>query len=132
MRIRTIKPEFWTNDKIARCKDFSKLLAIALLNFADDAGIFVRNTTLMRGNLFPYEPDEERIRVGLLELAEIGFIEWRPGSDGRDYGIIPGFRTHQRINRPNPSKHAELLRGAPISRTTQCVLTDGREGKGRE
>ena len=40
MRIRTLKPEFWSHPVISRQSDAAKLLAIGLLNYADDEGYF--------------------------------------------------------------------------------------------
>lgn len=132
MRIRTIKPEFWTNDKLSETKDFTRLLAIALLNLADDEGFFTCNPTLIRGQLFPFEKDEERIRVGLAQLSDIGYIVRAFGVDGREYGRVPAFRKHQRIDRPNPSKLKTLLGFADNSRTNPRGLVDGSGTGNRE
>nr|MBF6067360.1 primosomal protein [Klebsiella pneumoniae] len=35
-RIRTIKPEFWTDEDMAEVSEPACLLAIGLLNYADD------------------------------------------------------------------------------------------------
>lgn len=43
-RIRSIKPEFWTDGKIRRLRDPSALLFIALWTFADDYGYFACDT----------------------------------------------------------------------------------------
>jgi hypothetical protein len=58
MRIRTVKPEFWTNEKMAALPDFTRLVALALLNYADDHGYFWANSLMMRGALFPFEDEE--------------------------------------------------------------------------
>jgi len=43
-RIRTVKPEYWTDGKIRRLSDSSALLFIALWNIADDYGYFSCDT----------------------------------------------------------------------------------------
>ncbi len=43
-RIRTIKPEFWSDEKLATVSEATLLVAIGLLNLADDEGYF--NATL--------------------------------------------------------------------------------------
>jgi hypothetical protein len=40
MRIRSIKPEFWQSEIMTSIPHFSRLLAIALLNYSDDDGHF--------------------------------------------------------------------------------------------
>ena len=37
-RIRTVKPEMWTDGKVVRLTDGANLLFVALLNQADDSG----------------------------------------------------------------------------------------------
>ena len=37
-RIRTIKPEFWTDEKVGECSIPARLLFIATWNIADDRG----------------------------------------------------------------------------------------------
>jgi hypothetical protein len=41
-RIRTIKPEFWTDEKIVECSFEARLMFIGMFNFADDKGNLVR------------------------------------------------------------------------------------------
>lgn len=42
-RIRTVKPEFWTDEKIVECSIPARLLFIGLFNFADDKGCLERS-----------------------------------------------------------------------------------------
>ena len=37
-RIRTVKPEFWTDRRVGECSPNARLLFIATWNFADDHG----------------------------------------------------------------------------------------------
>ncbi|HBS0572930.1 TPA: DnaT-like ssDNA-binding domain-containing protein, partial [Klebsiella pneumoniae] len=46
-RIRTIKPEFWTDEDMAEVSEPACLLAIGLLNYADDEGYFNANPKLI-------------------------------------------------------------------------------------
>ena len=74
MRIRTIKPEFWQNKPLASLPAFSRLVAVALLNWADDDGWFKAEPALIRGALFPFETDSDIITGALRDLSGIGFI----------------------------------------------------------
>ncbi|STV36571.1 primosomal protein I [Klebsiella pneumoniae] len=38
-RIRTVKPEFWTDEKVVECSIPARLLFIGLFNFANDNGM---------------------------------------------------------------------------------------------
>lgn len=104
MRIRTIKPEFWKNEALAKLPEFTRLLAIALLNYCDDEGYFAANVALIRGELFPFSEDSVRIHGSLSELSKQGYLKLSQGDDGRTYGWIVNFVKHQRINRANESK----------------------------
>ncbi|GAB0505006.1 hypothetical protein KU15F69_18860 [Escherichia coli] len=52
-RIRTIKPEFWTDEDMAELSEPACLLAIGLLNYADDEGYFNANPKLIKAAVFP-------------------------------------------------------------------------------
>ena len=78
-RIRTIKPEFWQSETIARMPFETRLLAIALLNYADDYGFFKSHPSLVKASCFPLDDSlkifEEGIRLSktclkMLEDAE--------------------------------------------------------------
>ena len=102
-RIRTIKPEFWQNEQLARLTEHARLLAIALLNHADDVGYFKANAYLVRAACFPFDEDSTKVLGSLQELSTIGFIELR--SDGeKQVGRVCKFREHQRIDKPGASK----------------------------
>jgi len=104
MRIRTIKPEFWQHEGLAKLPDFVRLTALALLNYADDDGYFLASPQLIRGNIFPFEEDSSKIRRALVELSNAGWIECGVGDDGREVARVVNFRKHQRIDRPQSSK----------------------------
>jgi hypothetical protein len=102
-RIRTIKPEFWQNETLAGLPAHARLLAIALLNNADDDGYFLANASLVRAACFPFEECSENVRGSLQELSRIGYIEVRD-CDGKQIGRVVKFKDHQRIDKPQKSK----------------------------
>lgn len=104
MRIRTIKPEFWQHETLAALPDFTRLMAVALLNYADDEGYFLASAPLIRGNLFPFEDDSTKILRTLEELSKVGWIKLGKDETGRQVGFVVNFRKHQKIDRANASK----------------------------
>lgn len=104
MRIRTLKPGFWGDERMAALPHSTRLLAIALLNFADDEGYFLANPALVRGALFPFDEDTTNVRRGLEELAQIGFVRLGIDGESRAVGQVVNFLKHQKIDRPNPSR----------------------------
>jgi len=137
MRIRTIKPEFWTHEGLSSCSEFAHLLAAALLNYADDQGYFNAHPRLIQSALFPLRDTSLSIQCALTELLNVGFLEFRCAPDGRCYGKVVNFTVHQRINRPVRSKIADLW---PImesslhthTQLTEPSLTEGNREGNRE
>jgi hypothetical protein len=112
-RIRTVKPEFWRNKQLAKLPEFTRLLAIALLNYSDDEGFFDYDEDLIRGECFPYEHDSSRVTVGLRELSSIGYVCVRH-LDDKSVGMICKFKDHQVVNKPKKSKFRALFEGADV------------------
>jgi hypothetical protein len=107
-RIRTIKPEFWRNKQLAMLPEFSRLVAIAILNIADDEGYFEADAMLIRGDVFPYLEDYRSITVALRELSSIDYVCLRTTREKGVIGMIPAFKKHQVINKPAKSKLKEI------------------------
>lgn len=160
-RIRTIKPEFWTDSKTGTLSSDAKCLFLGMLNHADDNGVLGNDCEELRVKVFPYsKPDLKKVLSELIERALIKEFE----RDGKAYLWIRNFGRHQNINRPsNPIipdfNPAELLSddsvsthvvGSEDSMSVQGVFTEyslregkegrkegngmegnGREGKGR-
>lgn len=124
MRIRTVKPEFWTDESLSSISDFARLLAIALLNYSDDDGYFLANTILIRGACFPFLDDSKKIQRALQELSKIEFLELGNLDDGRDVGRIINFRKHQRIDKPQKSKLKEKSKFQEHSTNIQRTLQE--------
>jgi hypothetical protein len=125
MRIRTIKPEFWTNERIAVLPDFTKLLALALLNYVDDEGYFQANPAIIRGAVFPFMEGSVRIHGALIELSRIDYIQLATDKHGRSYGRIVNFQKHQKINRPTASKIKTCVEFSEGSVRAHGVLSEG-------
>ena len=117
-RIRTIKPEFWTNEQLALLSLHARLLAIALLNFSDDEGYFLGNASLVRASCFPFEDCSKNVLGSLQELSRVGYIEVRECS-GKTVGKVVKFREHQRIDKPQTSKLMPLFHSVAPAKTQE-------------
>lgn len=110
MRIRSIKPEFWTSEDISRLGYFDRLLFIALWSYVDDNGVGVDRVPLIIGDLFPEDMSRDprdtlaRVSEGLEALAEAGLIV-RYEADGKRYLCVSTWRKHQRIDKPNVPRY---------------------------
>lgn len=125
MRIRTLKPEFWANETLAALSAETRLLAIALLNYADDEGFFVATPALVRGALFPFSDNSLSVQRGLSELSSVGFIRVGNDHEGRSVGQVVNFVKHQKVNRPNKSKIKHLCKFSDDSLNAHGAVTDG-------
>lgn len=103
-RIRTIKPEFWQDERVAALSPLARLLFVGLWNLADDEGRLRGHPALIRGALFPYD-DPRSLDVGALldELVEAGRVQAYE-ADGERFLWVRHFRQHQKIDRPTPSR----------------------------
>lgn len=129
-RIRTIKPEFWSHEGLARCSRDARLLFIGLFNVVDDEGRARAAPVYIHGAVFPYDEDL-KITPLLDELERGGFIQ-RYESEEERFLFIRGFREHQKIDHPSASRLPEPPREllAKPSRKTRDALA--LEGKGKE
>lgn len=118
MRIRTLKPDFWKHQIMAQQRAEVRLLAIGLLNLADDEGYFMAHPALIRGELMPFLDKAGPILQMLNELEAIGYLTLARLDDGRDIGHINNFRKHQVINKPARSKIKALLPESSDNTTT--------------
>lgn len=98
-RIRTIKPEFWEDEKLAKLPVQARLLFIGTWNFADDNGVLLANPVLMKSHIFPYEDiGISTISEWIDMLVENGMLI-RTTYNGKGYLVIRKFLIHQKINR---------------------------------
>jgi hypothetical protein len=133
-RIRTIKPEFWTDERLSELPEAVHMLAAALLNYADDEGFFNANPALVKAACFPLREPSVSIHGGLTELSNIGYLQLFDGIDGRKYGWIVSFSKHQKINRPSPSRIRGLVRFSEDSVNAHGGLSESslpEQGSGR-
>ena len=133
-RIRTIKPEFWTDGKVGECSTNARLLFIGALNFADDAGGLDRSAKQLKAQVLPHddldcEPlIQELLRVGMMIEYEVG---------GKKYLHIKNFRKHQRIDKPQdpriPLYDGSLTVPEPFQERSKTIQrSKGMEGNGKE
>ena len=104
-RIRTIKPEFWIDEKIGELSFGARLLFIATWNLADDEGILRWNAAYLRGHVFTYDVHVPitKIKDLMQELIDKNLIEkYDVGVDA--YAFVVHFSKHQVISKPMPSK----------------------------
>jgi hypothetical protein len=125
-RIRTIKPEYWTDGDILRLSRDARLFYIGLWNFADDNGVMEYDPTSIKARIFP----NDRISVDKLlkELIDIGKAIIYEVEKKR-YIYIKNLANHQVIDRPRKS-HLPMPEGNQL-KSLEIIAgrKEGREGK---
>lgn len=118
-RIRSLKPTFWSDQRVADLSRDARLLTIGLISFADDEGRFLASVAAIAGFVYPLDDiPPGKIRRWLEEVAEVGII--RLYQVGRhQYGMFPNYDRHQAINRPSASTFP-----SPNGRHPPDVLTE--------
>lgn len=92
MKIRGIKPEFWTDEKVVEASPFARLLFIGLWNMACDNGHVEDSSRRIKMTILP--ADDVSAAELLRELAGIGLIAREVG-----WITIPTLPRHQKIDR---------------------------------
>lgn len=106
-RKRMIDPSFWSDEKLGECEPLARMLFMGLISQADDEGRLKGNSKLIKSAVFPYD---DEITAGdvedwiiLLAAPERRLIV-RYEDGHQKYIVIPNFKKHQTINKPQPSK----------------------------
>ena len=98
--IRTIKPDFWTDDKILQISIPARLFFIGLWNYADDNGVLENKPLQLKARIFPN--DDIDVNELISELIQIGLLV-NYSVNGTNYIQVINFRKHQKIDRPRKS-----------------------------
>lgn len=102
-RIRTIKPEFWQDEKLLPLSDTTRLVFLGLISIADDLGRLVYNPKLIEALLFdPDGPDRSRdVRESLANLSRMARVSVGKASSGQRILQIVNWDKHQKVDKPN-------------------------------
>lgn len=99
-RIRTIKPEFWEDEKIGKLPIPCRLFFIGCWIFADDFGVIKGNAALLKSQIFPYD---ENLRVSEIKKWIDALVDARmlvPIIHAEEsYYFIRTFRSHQVLDK---------------------------------
>lgn len=102
-RIRTIKPEWLEDEKLAALSDEARLLSVALLLLADDHGRGRASPLYLASRVWCYGDASEtlaKVSRGLRELAAAGYATFYKVK-GQQYFAIRNWTKHQRVDKPS-------------------------------
>ncbi len=127
-RIRTIKPEYWSSPLIGELEFDTRLLFIALWNWADDYGRGTANPRELAGFAFPHDEnvtarDIRRMLGGIRRVFGVEFYT----VDGRQYYAIPTWDEHQKIDKRSKQRHPAPEDGEPFDPDRVRIADQGKE-----
>lgn len=138
MRIRTVKPEFWTDEKLVELPDSTRLFFVGLWMLSDDAGFFRASVREIANELYSFRPVRRRerdVEGWMARLVELGVVRLL---DCGKHGLVPNLVDHQwmagttkRVYRIRQEHEGERARGEPAGspRGPEDPRV-GREGNG--
>lgn len=141
-RIRTIKPDFWTDGAMVKLSPYARLLYIGMWNFTMcDHGHVADDAFKLKLQILPM--DDVDIDALLAEIMDAGRVVRVTDPEGRKYLLIRRFEDHQKIDprwktRCPACAQVDSLKPAetPVSfREPQRYSPElplGRDGKGWE
>ncbi len=102
-RIRSLKPSVWTDERFIDLSRDARLLFIGMVSQADDDGRLVASGAALIGALFPHDDlSPKTVEKWRDEITATGLIQvYRHGRG--TYAALPGWRKHQRIQKPQRS-----------------------------
>jgi hypothetical protein len=96
-RIRTIKPEFFEDESLAKLPPHDRLLFIGIWLIADKNGILEDRPTWIKAKVFPYENGDTVDVSRMLPRLVSGRYLIRYTAEGRNLIAVRNFTKHQRI-----------------------------------
>jgi hypothetical protein len=104
-RIRNIKPDFWTDEKLVELDPVDRLLFIGLWNFADDEGYLPYSPKRIKMQVFP--GDALEISRGLQNLISAKVLTLY-SSEAGEVLHVTNWAKHQKVSNPTKSKYSAM------------------------
>lgn len=98
-RIRSLKPEFWTNEQVMNLSSAARLAFIGMWTFSDDGGNHPASARTLKAEVFPSD-DVTAVNVQALvdEMVDQGLVALYSAGP-KTYWHVTGW-SHQRIEKP--------------------------------
>lgn len=110
-RIRSVKPEAFTSETLARCSVPARWTFAGLWCYVDDEGRGRSNAGLIKAAVWPLDDDVTVKHVAsYLDELEAERLICRYEVDGKAYLHVVNFGEHQHPNRPSPSSQPACSR----------------------
>jgi len=106
-RIRSIKPEFWNDEKLTRLSRDSRLTFIGMWTQSDDYGVVKGHPLWLKNQIFPYDNIDLEVFQKWLEELESGKFIIPFVTNEEKYYFIRNFSKHQRVEHPSKTQNPQ-------------------------
>lgn len=147
-RIRTIKPEFWTDSKTGTLSGLATKLFLGILNHCDDYGVIKMDLMELKAKILPYEPGDSLVVITpllfdeLLPKCLLTLFQYSDKDEGvlQQYLYVSNFLKHQRIDKPGlpiidkwlKTDCLDSFMARIAEHSTNLLVTFSPERKGKE
>lgn len=140
-RIRTIKPEFFTDEVVSALDPLDRIAFVGLWLYADKGGKLEWRPKQLGVSILPYEAGDFELRLN--RLVQAGLIV-KYSADGNTFAKVRNFLKHQKPHItekesviPEPTEITVIKpydNGSitVISTLNNVLITEGKERKGKE
>lgn len=127
-RIRTIKPEFWHDEKLAPCDALTRLVFLGLISAADDFGRVLDNERVLDAFMFP--DTEDSVREPLANLSRMGRVRRGKTASGQRIIQIVNWERHQKVDKPQPKMaFPEIVEETPFTPIRESFANHSRTAR---
>jgi len=106
-RTRSVKPEFWDDEKLATISRDARLTFIGLWTNSDDYGVVKGHPAYLKNKIFPYDDIKPKEFESWLKDLETVKVISPFSHNGEKYYHIRHFLNHQSINHPSKRIYPE-------------------------
>ena len=99
-RTRSIKPEFWSDEKVGTLSFMERLLFLGMWNFSDDEGLIKASPLYLKAMVFPYDNMKEKDIESAIQNLSSKQLIFCFLQNNQQYAWIIKFRVYQRIDKP--------------------------------
>jgi hypothetical protein len=124
-RIRSIKPEFWCDEKLSTCDPMTRLVFLGLIGMADDRGRLLDNEKVIDAFIFPNTLDTARESVA--NLSRMGRVRRGNTASGQRIVEIVNWERHQKVDKPQlKAALPEIVEPQEVSAIRESVANESR------
>ena len=126
-RSRIVKPEFWSDEKLARLSRDTRLTYIGIWNVSDDYGVVKGDPVWLKSQIYPYENlPILKFKTWVNELENIKRLIPFNFNEEKFY-FIPGFLKHQKVD--HPSKLRNIPESIDINKLINTINNQSNDSR---